>query len=152
VTTCPEIHFREWDFFKDLPFIAEKDPELLQQTGWLIDQSRALVAAIKTRNSRIEAVNTTTAQQGGLKFAEFENILHLQLSIAKAECVISLQLFELLLDIEKRLEAINNAYQTKARKIKLTMPKSLGPVMAQLREIVKQRDNAAATHPPSSLV
>lgn len=27
--TCPELQFIEWDFFKETPFIVEKDPELL---------------------------------------------------------------------------------------------------------------------------
>jgi hypothetical protein len=31
VTTCPEIHFIECDFFKETPHIMEKDPELLNK-------------------------------------------------------------------------------------------------------------------------
>jgi hypothetical protein len=42
VTTCPELHLIEWDFFKELPFIFEKDPELLKQSHWLISQSREI--------------------------------------------------------------------------------------------------------------
>jgi hypothetical protein len=136
VTTCPEIHFVEVDFFKELPFIVEKDPQLLQQTSWLISQSHALAIAIRTRNSRIESGARITTQQGGLKFAEFDSLLHSQISIANAECVTSLQLFELLLDMEKKLEAINDTYMIKARKSRLITPKPLEPVMAQLREIV----------------
>jgi hypothetical protein len=69
----------------------------------LISQSRDLATAIKNRNSHIVAAMRTTTQQGGLKFAELDSILHLQTSIANAECITSLQLFEILLDIEKKL-------------------------------------------------
>jgi hypothetical protein len=34
--TCPELQFIEWNFFKEAPFIAEKDPELLKNTGWYV--------------------------------------------------------------------------------------------------------------------
>jgi hypothetical protein len=148
VTTCPEMHFIELDFFRELPFIVEKDPELLKQTGWLISQSRDLATAIKNRNSHIVAAMRTTTDKGGLKLAELNSILHLQTSIANAECITSLQLFELLLEMEKKLEAINETYKIKARKSRLTVAKPLETVMNQLREIVTQLDdpNLPRTH------
>jgi hypothetical protein len=78
-----------------------------------------------------------TMRQGGLKTAQLYSILHFQASLADAECLISLQLFDKLLDTEKRLEAINNTYKIDVRKIKVTTPKSLLPVLDQLREIEK---------------
>jgi hypothetical protein len=150
VTTCPEIHLIEWDFFRETPFIVEKDPELLKQTGWLISQSRELATAIKNRNHHMfEARNITTQQGGGLKTSQFQSILHLQTTIADAECVIALQLFELFLDIEKRLEAINETYKIEAHKSKLTVAKPLYDVMNQLREIVKPQGGDAATGTPN---
>jgi hypothetical protein len=124
-------------FFKELPFIVEKDPELLKQTGWLISQSRDLATAIKNRNSHIVAAMHTTTEQGGLKFAELDSMLHLQTSIANSECITSLQLFELFLVMEKKLEAINDTYKIEAKKSKLTVAKQLETVMNQLRDIVK---------------
>jgi hypothetical protein len=141
VTTCPELHLIEWDFYKEAPFIVEKDPELLKQTGWLISQSRDLATAIKNRNSHILDAMRTTTTQGGLPLATLHTILHLQNSIADAECITSLQLFELLLDMDKKLEGINGAYKIKARKSKLAVAKEpLEAVMNQLREIVSQLD------------
>jgi hypothetical protein len=137
-TTCPEVHFLEWDFFKELPFIVEKDPELLKNTGWLISQSRELTAAIKNHNGNIVGAMHSTVQQGGLKTAEQYSILHFQKSIADAECLISLQLFDKLLDTEKRLEAINNTYDVKIRKAKAMVPNSLETVIKNLREIAKR--------------
>src|SRR6266403_4273387 len=40
--TCPELVFIEWDFFKEVPFIVEKDPELLKNTGWVRSQSHEI--------------------------------------------------------------------------------------------------------------
>ena len=79
----------------------------------------------------------TTMHQGGLKTSELYGILHFQKSLADAECLISLQLFEKLLDTEKRLEAINNTYKIDVRKSKVTLPNALGHVLEKLREIEK---------------
>jgi hypothetical protein len=137
VTTCPEMHLIEWDFFKETPFLVEKDPELLKQTGWLVSQSRELATAIKNRNRHLMEAMQSTNQQGGLKTSQFHSMLHLQTTIANSECTIVLQLFELLLDIEKRLESINETYKIEAPKSKLTVAKPLYEVMNQLRGIAK---------------
>jgi hypothetical protein len=79
----------------------------------------------------------TAMHQGGLKTSELYSILHFQKSLADAECLISLQLFDKLLDTENRLEAINNTYKIDVRKSKITVPKELGHVLEKLREIVK---------------
>lgn len=75
--------------------------------------------------------------QGGLNTPQLHSILYLQTSLADVEYVTALQLFEKLLDTEKRLEAINGTYKSDARKIKVTTPESLDPVLKQLREIDK---------------
>ena len=131
------MHLIEWDFFKEMPFVVEKDPELLKQTGWLISQSRTIAAAIQNRNRNIISAMQTTNQQGGLKTQELRSILHLQTSIAAAECLTSIQLLELFLSIETKLEAINDTYKIDARKSKLTATKPLEDAMNELREIVK---------------
>jgi hypothetical protein len=131
------MHLIEWDFFKEMPFVVETDPELLKQTGWLISQSRTLATAIQNRNRNIISAMQTTNQQGGLKTQEIRSILHLQTSIAVAECFTSLQLLELFINIEKKLEAINDTYKINARKSKLTAAKPLDDAMNELREIVK---------------
>jgi hypothetical protein len=145
VTICPEMHLIEWDFFREMPFIVEKDPELLKQTGWLISQSRELATAIKNRNHHMIEARNITAQQGGLKTSQFQSILHLQATIADAECIIALQLFELFLDIEKRLEAINDTYKIEARESKLAAAKPLYDVMNKLREIAKSQGGDVPT-------
>jgi hypothetical protein len=54
--TCPEMHFVEWDFFKELPFLVEKDPELLRQAGWLLRRAREINKAISDRNGAVRSV------------------------------------------------------------------------------------------------
>lgn len=135
--TCPELHFIEWDFFKEVPFLVEKDPELLKNTGWVRGQSHEINTAIKTHNAHLMGAMQTTMHQGGLKTSELYSILHFQKSLADAECLISLQLFDKLLDTENRLEAINNTYKIDVRKSKVSVPKVLGDVLKQLREIDK---------------
>jgi hypothetical protein len=135
--TCPELHFIEWDFYKEVPFIVEKDPELLKNTGWIRGQSHEINTAIKTHNAHLMGAMQTSMHQGGLKTSELYSILHFQKSVADAECLIALQLFDKLLDTEKRLEVINDTYKIKARKSKVMVPKALETVMEQLREIAR---------------
>ena len=40
---CPDMHFYEFDFLDRLPFIVEKDVELLQQAGWMITNKECSV-------------------------------------------------------------------------------------------------------------
>jgi hypothetical protein len=138
VTTCPDIYLVECDLGKELPFIVEKDPELPMRGGWLVSQIRELSAAIKTRNNNIVGAAHTTGQQGGLNTAQLHGALHLQKTVADMECLIASQLFDLLFDIGKRLEAINKSYKIKAKKSTLTIvSKDLEAVMAKLRKISK---------------
>jgi hypothetical protein len=68
--TCPEMHFVEWDFFKELPFLIEKDPELLKQAGWLLRRAREINKTISDRNNYIQtAMSITANQKGGLNHA-----------------------------------------------------------------------------------
>jgi hypothetical protein len=54
-------------------------------------------------------------------------------------------LFELLLDVEKRLETINDTYKIETRKSKLNVGKPLYDVMNQLRKITKPQGGSDAT-------
>jgi hypothetical protein len=150
VTLCPDVHFIEWDFFDKLPFLAEKDPELLGQTHWLISQSRDLVAAIKTQNSSTQESFRNTIQEGGLTLAALNSILNIQTSVANGECLTSLQLFELFLSVEKKLEAINDTYKLPAKKSKLTIVEPFQAVMNQLHEIKSTMIPASGVASPPS--
>jgi hypothetical protein len=113
MTTCPEMHFVEWDFFKELPFLIEKDLELLKQAGWLLRQAREINKTISDRNQYIQAaMSLTTSRRGGLYFYQLDGVLHSQVSISNAECVTALKFFRVLLDMAKRLEAIGATYTT----------------------------------------
>jgi hypothetical protein len=76
-----------------------------------------------------------TIQEGGLTLAALNSILNLQASIANGECFTSLQLFELFLSMEKKLEAVNETYEIPGKKSKMTTLEPLEAMMDQLREI-----------------
>ena len=90
--------------------------ELLKNAGWVRGQSREINTAIKNHNAHLMGAVQTTMHQGGLKTSQLYSLLHFQTSLADAECVISLQLFDKLLDMEKRLEKINNRYKIDVQK------------------------------------
>jgi hypothetical protein len=136
VTICPQIYFVEWNFLSELSFIVEKDPELLKKSGWLTSFARALHAATRNRNDIILSARDATLRQGGMKRDEFRSTLQLQTSIADAECLNASQLFDILIDIERRLESINETYKIKARKSRITLPNELNTNLEQLHKIV----------------
>jgi hypothetical protein len=143
--TCPEMHFVEWDFFKELPFLIEKDPELLKQAGWLLRRAHEINKTISDRNNYIQtAMSITANQKGGLNFYQLDSILQAQRSIANAECVTGLEFFHVLLDIATRLQTIGGTYTIPGKRTRLTPPEPLAEAMARLSAIHAQ---AAAQMP-----
>jgi hypothetical protein len=142
--TCPEMHFVEWDFFRELPFLVEKDPELLKQAGWLLRRAREINKNITDRNQYIQEAMSRSASQRGLNFYKLDGILQLQVSISNAECMTVLEFFGVLLDIVKRLETICGTYTVPGKRTRLTPPEPLVEVMARLSDIHSQ---AAAQMP-----
>lgn len=139
IMTCPEMRFVEWDFFKELPFLVEKDPELLKQAGWLLRRAREINKAISDRNNYIQAaINLTATQRGGLNFYQLDGILQRQSSISNAECVTALEFFSMLLDTAKRLEAISRTYRIPGAQTKLIPPEPLAEAMRKLAQIHKE--------------
>lgn len=128
-TKWPEISFFECNFWQELPFIVEKDPEILKQSGWLNSLAMELKNHIGRRNRIIDDTMTLMQQDGGLRFPVFGSIVQQHASIANAECVTGLQLFEKLLDMTKSLR---NLHQ---RTKKVTPPPPLQGVMAKLSQI-----------------
>jgi hypothetical protein len=53
-TRCPVPHFIEIDFFKEIPFALEKDPELLKLSGLIISYANKIREIISERNRNIE--------------------------------------------------------------------------------------------------
>ena len=128
-TKCPEISFFECDFWKELPFIVEKDPEILKQSGWLTSFAKELRNHIAQRNSMLDYTMSLLHQDGGLRFPVFGSIVQRHASIANAECMTTLQLFEKLLDIAKSLQSLDE------RAKKVTPPAPLQGVIAKLEEV-----------------
>jgi hypothetical protein len=98
-TKCPEISFFECDFWKDLPFIVEKNPEILKKSGWLMSFAKEIRNNIAQRNGIIDDRVALSHQESGLNFRVFGSMVQKHASIANAECMTALQLFITLLDI-----------------------------------------------------
>jgi hypothetical protein len=47
--TCPEMYFVEVDYFREMPFIAEKDPNLVNDAGWLVGRTREMKTTMRDR-------------------------------------------------------------------------------------------------------
>jgi hypothetical protein len=133
--TCPEIYFIEFDFWRELLFIVERDANLLKQSGWLTALARQVQARTLQRNRNIEAAARLTDQQGGkLNYYVLESILQKHVSIANAECITAWSLFEVLLEMAKNLEKINDKKMGK----KLIHPAGFDATMRELKQIVEE--------------
>jgi hypothetical protein len=140
-TKCPEISFFECDFWKELPFIVEKDPEILKQSGWLISFAKEIRNHIAQRNGIIDDTISLLQQESGLPFPVFGSMVQRHASIGNAECVTALQLFKKLLDMAKSLQSLDD----KAKKV--TPPPPLHGVITKLEEIADTL-NARQPGPP----
>lgn len=136
--TSPDIYFVEVDFFREMPFIAEKDPNLVNDAGWLVGRTKEMYSTTRDRNRYIEAARGAVFGQGGaLNFWQLDSILQTMTSISNKECIIALEFFELFLRIGQQLEALNDTYKIDAKKSKLIPPPPLTDAMQQLREIAE---------------
>jgi len=103
VTKSPEPYFLEIDFFKEIPFVLAKDPELLKRSGWMVELMRDLKSNLRDRNERINSGGLTNTS-GGMTLDDLKEHIRIQAVIGNAEVVHSQQLFEHILAICKSLE------------------------------------------------
>jgi hypothetical protein len=136
--TCPDMHFIECDFWKELPFIIEKDSELVKQSGWLISHVRE-IQNVTTQRNKIDAARELASKQGGaLSYYVLDSVLQVQASVSNAECVTALEFFRTLLTMAKNLELINSKYKIQGKKSRLIPPPPLQDAMKELTTISQQ--------------
>lgn len=134
--TCPELSLIEYDFAKELPFVIERDSEMVKHSGWLIGGAREIKDVTARRNRNIEdAFNLTGVRDGGGNLNSLRVAVHTQLSIAKTECVVAEQLFRVLIRLAKGLVAINQNYKIRVKKSQFILPEALNQTINELKEI-----------------
>jgi hypothetical protein len=62
MTRCPEPYFTDLEFFKEIPFVLAKDPELLKLSGWMVSYTWALKQLLSERNKRIDIATNNAAE------------------------------------------------------------------------------------------
>jgi len=136
VMTCPKLHFIEFNFWNELLFIVERDANLLKQSGWLITLSLQLKDLTLQRNKNIDADMLLRNQQGGkLSYYVLDSMLQRHMSVANAECLTALQLFNHHLTMAATLARINDS----ARGKRLTVPPELNTALSELNKIADER-------------
>jgi hypothetical protein len=134
--TCPEMYLVEYDFSKELPFIIEHDPEMVKHSGWLVNGIREIKAITARRNQYVEdALALDRLNEGPGNIEKFKTVAKRQESIATTECIVSSQLIEVLVRLEKNLEKINESFKIPKKKSKITLPEPLKEMMRELKEI-----------------
>ncbi len=133
---CPEPYFIDLEFFKEIPFVLEKDPELLKLSGWMVSYTRALKELIKEQNNRIDLAANRTEQ--GLAFPTLEEDIRVQAHIGDGEIINALMLFEQFVVICKKLRKITESYSKEfGVRLAVAFPEPLESVMRELRRIAE---------------
>jgi hypothetical protein len=127
-TRCPEPYFIELEYFKEIPFVLAKDPELLKLSGWMVNYTRALKDILSERNKRIDA---NVAE--GLDIQALEEQIRIQAHIGDTEVINSLMLFEQFQAI-KIMEGYKNVSGVR---LKVVDPEPLDRVLRDLRRIAE---------------
>ena len=136
-TRCPEPYFIDLEFFKEIPFVLAKDPELLKRSGWMVSYTRALKELLSERNNRIDIAASTNAAES-LDFQVLEEQIRVQAHIADGEVTNSLMLFEQFVAICKKLKKITEAYSKElGTRLIVGFPAPLGNTMHELRLIAE---------------
>jgi hypothetical protein len=54
ILTCPKLYFIDFDFWRELLFIVERDANLMKQSGWMIAGAQQIQHLTQQRNTNIE--------------------------------------------------------------------------------------------------
>jgi hypothetical protein len=135
--TSPDMHFADHDFLERLPFIVEKDAQLLQQAGWVVSLLRTLRNSLSERNKLIESARVAATQSGasGLTFYQLDSILQIQLAVSKSECVAASQLFTSYLYVARSLQTVATTYTAWGHAKTFVPPDALADAMKRLKII-----------------
>jgi hypothetical protein len=135
--TCLDMYLIEYDFAKELPFVIERDAEMVKHSGWLVAGVREIRDVTSRRDRNIEdAMSVTGLREGARNLYSFKSVIRMQASIANTECVVTSQLFEVLIRLARSLVAINDGYKIPAKKSRFTLlPDTLSETMRELKEI-----------------
>lgn len=138
MTRCPEPHFVELEFFKEIPFVLAKDPELLKVSGWVMSYTRALRDILSERNKRIDMATSASTTEGRDVDA-LEEQIRVQVHIGNIEVINSAMLFQQFKAVCKKLEKIAGNYKNvSGAHLKLVPPAPLEEVLKELTRIAKE--------------
>ena len=137
MTRCPKPYFINIDFFKDIPFVLAKDPELLKRSGWMVSYIRALKELLIERNRRIEMAASADVTKR-VDVSLLEEQVRVQAHLADNAIVNSYMLFEQVIAISKKLNTITESYPKKlGPRLTISFPEVLEEVMLKLRRIAE---------------
>ena len=132
-TRCPELFFFELEFLKEIPFVLEKDPEILKLSGWMTNFMNELRNNLKDRNERIDAAGR---ESSGFTVPDLLEHVRVQMVIGSAEVVHTYQLMQQVMAICEKLKNVVEKYKDiKGAHLKVIAPEPLAETMAELKQI-----------------
>ncbi|MGD9541965.1 hypothetical protein [Methylocystis sp.] len=138
-TLCPSFPFFRKSMIDELPFLIEKNPDLVLEHERLQSYYELFSSTISERNNNI---NTTLrlATVSKLTFLQLDMAISLQVNVSLVECVYSYYLLGVSIKIVRALEKVGTTYVGKVdpKKIK---PKKAGelPAVMEALEQLKMR-------------
>jgi hypothetical protein len=133
--TCPPMYFIEYDFLEKLPFLTEKDINLVADSNTQIQSTRALVFYVSERTKIIENTRKALMATGMLSISQIHSSMQSIASLAVAECVTAIELFEAFFRTAESLRLVMLSYNVEGEKKGLLYPPALEHYLVRLRAI-----------------
>jgi len=138
--TAPPLSFLDHDFLSKLPFVVEKEPELLGQANWLTHLSQSLQKLLQDRNRQIEEARSEEFTVDRIQ--AIIGAIEVQAERAKSECTTILQAIELIPMMAQTLERIGSSYKDAGQPKKLVLPQATHDAIKRLRAICEPQVQA----------
>jgi hypothetical protein len=80
--TFPDVYLIEYDFSERLPFIIEKDAEIVKHSGWLVNGLRELKSITEQRNRCIDSSLRVIDSRSAANLEQFRSVVRMRRSIS----------------------------------------------------------------------
>ena len=134
----PVLYLVEIDFFKELPFVIDKDPEVLKLSGWILNYINQLKNILNERNKQID-VATINDTQKGLDVEVVARVAETSANISVAEIINVYQLLLQLREMSLKLEQIikRDYGNISGKKLRVQFSSVFDDMMGKLELIAK---------------
>lgn len=134
---CPRPHLLILDFFKDIPFALEKDPELLKTSAWVASYAESFLEVITARNTQIDNIGKSSFS-GGVSAEGIAEHVRIQAHLGDIAAINALMFIRQVQIVCDKIEILLKGYKhLPGKKLKGFPPPALEKAVKELELIAK---------------